>query len=198
MRNEARNQAIRQLRKSGWKVESIGRKFGVHHSTVTYICSPERRKKCKDRWAAKRKTELVDVAEVRAHIVRLMGLGIGPMAICEAAQCAPATLYKIRKRTQTRVTREVIDRIMGVDESARLLVGDAALVDSGPTWEILRRMLRGGWSEADLAPMLGYSGRRVYIGLTNVSAAKAMRVKKLYDAIRAGKVIRGGTREAKA
>jgi len=190
VRNESRNQAIRQLRADGWKLESIGRKFRLHHSSVAYICSPERRKKCKDSWAAKRKTELVDVADVRAHIVRLMELGIGPMAICESAQCAPATLYKIRKRTQTRVTREVIDRIMAVDESASVLVGDAALVDSGPTWEILRNLLTAGWSEGDLAPMLGYSGKRVYIGLTHVSAAKAMRVKKLFDAIREGKVQR--------
>jgi len=167
MTRESRNDAIQQLRRDGWKIEAIGRKFGVHHSTVTYICSPERRKKCKDR-----------------------RLGIGPGAIAESAQCSQRTIYKIRKRSQTRVTREVINRIMAVDESARVLVGDAALVDSGPTWDILRRMLRGGWSEAALAPMLGYAGRRVYIGLTHVSAAKAMRVRRLYDSIRAGQIKR--------
>ena len=191
--SEQRRVYMRQHRKQGMKLESIAELFGVHHSTVLYAISDQRRDSCRDRGiaAARRKgcIELSPIDQVRAKLADLREQGIGIKSIYAVTGVSPRSLAKIRNGRQTRIRPENAAKILAMDHTC---IADRGLIDPQATWQRLRELIGDGWPEHDLARLMGLNprNRRIAIGITNVSAKTALRVQKLYDAIQAGKIRR--------
>lgn len=191
-----RMQAMRDIRKTGMKVEAIGELFGVHHSIVVYACNDELREKRKakaiqssrDRGSA----ALIPAAGVRRKLAKLKAVGVGARSICDATGCSPRTLLRIRVGAQKKIHPDTAVKILAVDETC---IADRGLVRSGPTWNLLQELIDGGWNERELARLMGLHLKRmrIYIGVTYTTSRTAMKVKRLYDAIEAGKIQRPKT-----
>lgn len=192
-----RRGVMQDLRKTGMKVESVAEIFAVNPSTVLYAVNPDRRQKCHlAAIEASRKrgsVELSPVDQVIAKLSELKEIGIGRRSIHAICGLAPRTYTRIRSGLQKRIYPETVAKVLAIDESC---MADRGLVRSTATWNLLQELIEDGWTEGQLADALGVKGahRTIQVGLTHVSARKAMKVRKMYDDIQAGKVQRVVTR----
>jgi hypothetical protein len=87
------------------------------------------------------------------------------------------TLWQIRTGKKTQIREETERRILSVGcEVAR----GRALIDAGPTWTLLNRLLKEGFTKTALAQALGYSTPALQINKKVVTASNAERVRKFY------------------
>jgi hypothetical protein len=132
---------------------------------------------------------LIPVKEVRRKLAQLKAIGVGARSICAATGCSPRTLQRIRLGLQRKVHPDTAAKILAVDETC---IADRGRVRSSATWDLLQELIDDGWGEHDLARLLGVQSKqmRIYIGVTYTTARTAMKVKRLYDAIEAGRIQR--------
>jgi antitoxin component HigA of HigAB toxin-antitoxin module len=115
--------------------------------------------------------------------------------VCAVTGVSPRTLARIRQGKQKLIQPSTAAKILAMDETC---VADHGYVRSTATWKLLQELIEGGWRERDLAALLGSKSRvkKIHVGVTNVTAEKAMKVRRLYDAIQAGGIQRSPDRKA--
>ena len=126
---------------------------------------------------------IVPADKAREHILKLSDIGIGYKTVADIAGLAPTTVFKIRSGERKNLRRLNEKAILAVDETA---LPDAALVPAAPVWRMVRWFLREGFSKAELARRLGYKTRALQLNKDFVTAANALKVRKLYNQIRLG------------
>lgn len=194
-----RMKAMHDIRQLGMKLEAIGKLFGVHHSTVLYACDEKFRTGRIARAATKSRergsVKLAPAERVKQKLSELRQLGVGCRSIHSVTGVSLKTLARIRRGKQKLIRPETAARILAMDESC---IADRAYVRSAATWELLQELIEDGWTERDLAGLLGSKARiqKIHVGVTNVTAQKAMKVRRMYDAIQAGRIQRSEGRAA--
>lgn len=151
-------------------------------------CEPCRRANCEYQTARDRRKvypELygplhttVPADEAREHIIALGRIGVGYKQVARALGVNPKTILEVRTGETQRIRRWRAEGILAVTACER---ADGALVDAGPTWELLNRLLAAGYTKAGLAMALGAGTPALQVGRDRVTVRKARSVRDLYE-----------------
>jgi hypothetical protein len=126
---------------------------------------------------------LVSAGPARRHIILLAASGVGRDSIAAACDVGVTTITEIRARQKLRIRARTARKILSVTTAAR---GGACLVNAGPTWRRIKRLLREGFTKGGLALRIGNRTRNLQIRKSLVLARTAMKIERLYRTVMAG------------
>ncbi len=136
-----------------------------------------------ERQAARRAGDwngLVPAGRALRHIRSLSRAGVGRRSVAAACDVAETVICEIRAGRKTRIRARTERRILSVTRAA---VGGGAVIDARHTWVRIRRLLREGFTKAELARRLGYGSPALQINPSKVTARNAVRVRRFYNLI---------------
>ncbi len=126
---------------------------------------------------------LVPAAKARRHLVRLARLGIGRRAVAVAIGISDSILHEIKRGRKVQIRARTERRILAVD---RCPCAGGHLVQAEETWRMIERLLREGFSKAELARRLGYRSPALQLRRDRIVKRNASRVARFYHRIMAG------------
>lgn len=130
---------------------------------------------------------LTPAVTAREYILRLGRQGIGYKTVAETASVARSSVAKIVSGERAQIRSSTETRILAVDSSCR---ADHACVPGGPTWKLIRRLLKRGYSKAQLAKWLGYRTPALQLNRNRVTVLNAAKIKRMYRAVEDGLLAR--------
>jgi hypothetical protein len=133
--------------------------------------------------------DIVDASAARAHIKKLSRAGVGYKSVADAAGIAHGIAFQIRSGERRRIRQSTERKILAVDKSA---IADRALVPATPTWKLLDELLEDGYTKTQIAKWLGSKAKipALQVARDLVTAETAMRVHRMFQAVRAGRLSR--------
>lgn len=129
---------------------------------------------------------LIDATPARRHILALSRRGIGYKAVAAAASLSISVVFKIRSGERQRIRANHAERILAVDMNC---MSDGALIDAGPTWELLNGLIcYGGYTQTQIAAWLGSKAKvpTLQISENQVTVRTAYCVEQLIRKLDAG------------
>jgi transcriptional regulator with XRE-family HTH domain len=130
----------------------------------------------------------VDAGPARAHVLALMGRGMGLKRICVVGGASGGQLWKLlygkkkadgSRTPSRRIKKDVAQRLLSIE----LDLADGAVVPSTTTARRLQALVANGWSQSQLAARLGMErsnfGPLVH-GTRDTTAGRAKAVHALY------------------
>ncbi len=125
---------------------------------------------------------LVSSAAVRVHLRKLSRQGVGYKSVAIAADVGKTVLADILFHDKPQLRAQAARRILAIDRDA---VADCALVNAGPTWRRLNRLLSEGFTKTELARRLGSKARTPALRFKGryVLARTAARVERFYHLV---------------
>ena len=134
--------------------------------------------------------DLVDAGPARAHVLALSQRGMGYKMVAECAGVSLSVMQRIRSGERKQLRAHTARRILAVEYAVEAL-GDGALIDAGPTWKLLDELIGGGYTKTQLATwLLGRPALALQIRRDRITAATALKVRKLYEDINEGRMRR--------
>jgi len=124
---------------------------------------------------------IVPAAPARAHLAFLSSQGVGRRAVGAATSIADTVLADIIAGRQVNIRARTERLILSVTIAD---AADRALISAKPTWRLLNRLLRDGYSKAEIARQLGYRTPALQLNRDRVTVRNAHDVKCLYDRLR--------------
>lgn len=133
--------------------------------------------------------DLVDAGTTRRHLLKLSRLGCGYKTVGDAASVSKTVLQNVMKGRKKRVRASTERAVLAVTVEAR---ADHALIDAGPTWEILNGLIERGYTRTQLAAWLGSKAKTPSIQFkrTLITVQGAASVERLKRQLDAGKLAR--------
>lgn len=116
---------------------------------------------------------IVPADRARAHLHKLSRLGVGKGAVADATDLAISILHQIRQGQRTQIRARTERKILCV---SRAQLGDAALIDAGPTWRLVEHLLDEGYTKLRIARELGQKGNGLQLGKTRITVRNAARL----------------------
>lgn len=126
---------------------------------------------------------LVDAAAARKHLRKLSRRKVGYKQVADSACVSITVVARILSGEKTQIRASTARKILEVDDGA---IADHATVPAAATWKLLERLLKEGFTKAELARRLGYSRAALQIGRKRVLARTAQKVERFYDMIMVG------------
>lgn len=123
---------------------------------------------------------LVPAAPVAEHIQALSTKGVGKRAIAAACDVPTSTLWKIVTGRRQVIREKTAAKILAVDAGA---ISDGTRVPAGPTWRMVRELLRAGLTKGEISRRLGNNGLSLQIQKRQVLASTELRVRRLHAAV---------------
>lgn len=125
---------------------------------------------------------LVPADKVRRHLKKLSRQGVGYKSVAIAADVGKTVLADILFHGKPQLRAQAARRILAVDRDA---VADHALVNAGPTWRRLNRLLSEGFTKTELARRLGSHARTPALQVRGryILAKTAARVERFYHLV---------------
>lgn len=124
---------------------------------------------------------LVPAAAARAHLAELSKHGIGRRTVQDAASVAGSVLVAIIDGSKTRIRARTERQILAVNTAC---AADHALIDAGPTWQLLDELTALGYSRAYLARQMGYANPSLQLNRRRVTVRNAYEVQRLHARLR--------------
>lgn len=124
---------------------------------------------------------LVPANKAQAHLKMLSSQGIGRRSVAAASDVALTVLLDVSTGRKTQIRARTERAILAVDEKA---AGDRALVPAKPTWKLLNRLVKDGYTKSELARRLGYKTRALQLDTDFVTVRNAHLVERLFDQLR--------------
>lgn len=124
---------------------------------------------------------IVSAAKACKHIRALGRKGVGYKQVAAAAGVARSIVFGIRSGARENCRARTERLILAVDTTCR---GDAALIDAGPTWDLLNKLLRDHFfTKTSLARALGSRAKvpSVQINRKTVTVRNAAKVRRLWE-----------------
>jgi hypothetical protein len=121
---------------------------------------------------------IVQVGQVRRHILMLGRRGLGRRAIAAASDVREQTIQQIRSRKKLTVRARTARRILAITPEA---IADRALVPARRLWKYIRRLQKEGFTKTELARRLGKG--RLQFGKQRVTARSDFDVALLYEQV---------------
>lgn len=125
---------------------------------------------------------LVSAEEVVTHLWTLSKAGVGYRAVSDVSGIHPTTLQRLKNGQAKYIRERSAMKILAITADAPK---DGAKIPAKDTQRRVKRLLRVGFTEDELAQRLGRRRLKIATGKT-VIAANAMQVEKLYNTIMAG------------
>ena len=126
----------------------------------------------------------VDAAEARAHVLALMGTGMGYKRIAQAAGVDPKTVYILvagRAERGTpppkRIRRTTAEKLLAVRPTVRR----KQAIDALPYWWMIADLMGLGYSKAWISERIGQGGRALQIGDRFIHVETALKIKRLWE-----------------
>jgi hypothetical protein len=120
---------------------------------------------------------LVSAERARVHLLALSAQGVGRDAVAAACDVAVSSVAAIANGTKTQLRADTERRILTVDVG---VIADHGLVSARPTWKLIRKLLRGGFTRGVLAQRLGLKTPKLQLRHDQVLARTALAVEKLH------------------
>lgn len=136
------------------------------------------RMKAYGRWEPWAPSEMLE--EVRQHLANLRRLGVGYKTVARAAGMSVSNVDRIRRGTRVRIRPETAARILAVTSSARAA---HSIVDAGPTWVLIDRLLAAGYRRYEIARWLGNESPALQLSRDRILERHARRIREIYEAI---------------
>ena len=124
---------------------------------------------------------IVPAERTRAHIASLALAGVGRRQVADASGVAESIVVGIARGDRKNVRAATERAILGVNGQA---IADRALIDAGPTWQLLDELVATGYSKAHLARELGHSSPAIQIRRTQCTVRTAYDVQRLHQRLR--------------
>ena len=129
------------------------------------------------------KNNLVSASAAREHLHSLSRSGVGRRAVADACDVSLTVLMEVRSGRKTTIRRQTEARILAVTTAA---ASDHAVIAGRDTNTQINRLLREGFTKAELARRLGFKTPALQIKRKRVLAKTAARVDRFYRQIMAG------------
>ena len=121
---------------------------------------------------------LIDATPTRQHILVLRRNGIGARTITELTGLNRKTVREIADGTTRMVRPDTVDLIMSISYDDR---PGATLVPAGPTWQLLNKLIKAGYTRTAIATAIaGKPTRSLQIERKHVQPQTARRVEQVY------------------
>lgn len=124
---------------------------------------------------------IVSAQRAKEHMAQLSAHNVGRRAVADATGVAETTLSEINAGRKTHIRARTERLILAVTQAA---AADRALIAAGPTWKLLKRLLREGYTSAELARHMGYSNKALQFGRDFVTVRNAFEVERLHQQLR--------------
>jgi hypothetical protein len=121
---------------------------------------------------------LVSAEPMRAHLLALRRVGVGYKRAATMAKVGHTTVFRVLSGDKTQVRKRTSEAILALPLSPALLA-PSTLIDAGPTWRLVRRMLADGYPALRIARFLGQQGSGLQIGKRKVEVKTAEKVRAL-------------------
>jgi hypothetical protein len=125
---------------------------------------------------------LVSAEPLRLYLRKLSRLGVGYKTVAAAADVSKTVLFAVLSGRKQQVRSRTFRRCMEVTADA---VADRALVKARPTWARVNRLMREGFSKAEIARRIGKKMPALQLGRDTLTAINASRVERLYRTVMA-------------
>jgi WhiB family redox-sensing transcriptional regulator len=124
----------------------------------------------------------VDAREVRQRLAALARRGLGSRQVAELAGVDRGAVMRAR-RGKGRVARRVAERILSIPLTADPAAGQ--LVDAGPSWERIAKILEAGYSKAWIARRVtgNPAAKSLKLGREQVTVAHERAAQAAYDEV---------------
>lgn len=123
---------------------------------------------------------LVPADRARRHLRKLAGAGVGKRSVAEAGDVPVSIIDGIRSGRKRQIRARTERSILSVTREA-LAAGQ--LVDARPTWVRIRRLLREGFTRAELARRLGYRSPALQFRRDTIRLMSAVKIERFYNRI---------------
>jgi len=132
---------------------------------------------------------IIPAVRARAHLLLLARHGIGRRLASDISGVSAFILGQIKNGRKRNIRARTERRILAVTKEARAA---RTLVEAGPVWTQINRLLREGFTKSALARRLGSRAKTPALQLNGhvVTAQNAMRVERLHSLLMAGAGIR--------
>jgi len=125
---------------------------------------------------------LVSAEPLRLYLQKLSRRGVGYKTVAETADVSKTTLAEVISRRKSRIRSRTFRRCMAVTSDA---VADRGIIKAAPTWAKVNRLLREGFTKAEIARRIGKKIPALQLGRKAVTAINASRVERLYRTVMA-------------
>lgn len=125
---------------------------------------------------------LVSADRARAHIHALSKQGVGYKSVAESACVSISVMSKIRSGQKKQIRAQTEKRILEVDVTAK---ADSAYVSAAATHQIIRKLLKKGYTKTEIAKRLGSKAKVPALQLNSklILVKNAYKVQKLWNTI---------------
>jgi hypothetical protein len=133
---------------------------------------------------------MVDASPVVEHLRSLSNdHNVGYKTAAEVANVSTTIVKQMLSGERRHCRALTAKRLLAVDSSC---LADRALVDAGRAWKLLDELIRDGYTKTQLAEWLGSTANPPLLQLSRdrMTAKNALKVERLYKAIRAGRMRR--------
>lgn len=125
---------------------------------------------------------IVPAAKARAHLLMLSKQGVGRRAVGATTDISDTVLSDIRSGNKKNIRARTERLILAVNKD---MASDHALTSATGTWKLIYKLLDKGYSEAQLAKLLGYANPVLQFGKEQVLAITACEIRRLYQKLEA-------------
>jgi hypothetical protein len=132
---------------------------------------------------------LIPADRARAHLRNLARNGIGRRLVADISGVGNTILQEVKMGRKRTIRARTERAILAVTIEAR---ASRTLVKAAPVWAQINRLLREGFTQAELARRLGSKAKHPALQLRGhvITAQNAMRVERLHAQVMAGSGIR--------
>lgn len=121
---------------------------------------------------------IVPASRARLHMLKLSRQGVGRRAVQAVTDIADSILHRIRTGTKPRIRARTERLILAVTKE---MASDRALVPAASTWKLISRLVQKGYTEAQIAKLLGYVNSVLQFGKDQITVRNAYEVRRLYE-----------------
>lgn len=125
---------------------------------------------------------IVSAAKARAHLLKLSRQGVGRRAVGATTDISDTVIYAIRSGAKKNIRARTERLILAVTKD---MASDHALTCAKGTWKLINELLGNGYSEAQLASLLGYKNPVLQFGKELVLVITACEVRRLFQKLAA-------------
>jgi hypothetical protein len=130
---------------------------------------------------------VVSAEPARQHLRALSRHGVGYKTVAKVAHVAASVLLGIRRGCRKNCRAATERAVLAVDRTA---VHGTTNIDAGPTWNLINKLLRDGYSKAQLAAWLGLKTPALQLHHERITAINAAKIRRMHDDVQAGRLSR--------
>lgn len=124
---------------------------------------------------------IVSASSARAHLLKLSEEGIGRRAVGAATDLADSVLFDIRSGRKANIRARTERLILAVSKE---MASDGALIPALSSWYLIHKLIKQGYTKAQISKLMGNNGRALQIGKAQVTVRNAYTIRRVYQQLK--------------